>query len=272
MDVIDVHLLTTHEKVMTQTQIPPMPMFYRRPTVLSAREHSNLRFINKPNFSFCAKVNSIPVVLSELPHLMPYYPVAFTLGDQPMLMAIVGVRNDENLFVDKNGIWEAGKYIPAYVRRYPYVLMELPEQNFSLAAELDSGFFGFEGERLFENNRPTAHATDVFRFCMDLQKAFVDTQKFCQAVHKNQLLKAKCSTMTTPSGRSFNLSGFAGVDEADINGLDNRTANTWRKQGWLGSLYWHVASLGQLNLFPARMDESLRAMEAAAKASSTVVV
>ena len=252
---------------MLETQTQAMPMFYRRPTVLSAREHGHLRVVNKANYAFAAKVNSVPVVLNELPRLLPYYPIAFTPGEAPTLMAIVGARNDENLFVDKDGNWEPGKYIPAYVRRFPFVLMESLDQNFSLAAELESGFFGLEGERLFEGNKPTTFGAEIFRFCVDLQKAFVTTQKFCQAVQKRGLLKPKRSMMTTPSGTNFNLSGFAGVDEEDLNALDNRTANSWRKEGWLGALYWHVGSLGQLNSYPARVDGALREMETAAKAS-----
>jgi hypothetical protein len=245
---------------MAEPETPRMPMFYRAPTVLSALEHANLAVLKKRNYSFSAKVNSIPVVLNEVPLLIPHYPVAFTLGDEPMLMAIVGARNDENLFVDEEGNWEPGRYIPAYVRRFPFVLMEPPDRNFRLAAELESGFFGLEGERLFDSGRPTQYAVDIFRFCMELQQAFAPTQEFCQAVHKKGLLKSKRSTMTTPSGKSFSVSGFAGVDVEDLNHLDNRTANLWRKQGWLATLYWHVGSLGQLNSYPVRLDGALRDM------------
>src|SRR5579863_7775550 len=245
---------------MAEPETPRMPMFYRTPTVLSALEHANLAVVRKRNYSFSAKVNSIPVVLTEVPLLLPHYPVAFTLGDEPMLMAIVGARNDENLFVDAEGNWEPGRYIPAYVRRFPFVLMEPPDRNFRLAAELESGFFDPEGERLFENGRPTQYALDVFRFCMELQQAFAPTQEFCQAVHQKGLLKPKRSTMTTPSGRTFSVSGFAGVDLEDLNQLDNRTANLWRKQGWLATLYWHFGSLGHLNSYPIRLDEALAAM------------
>ena len=251
-------------------EAPVMPMFYRTPTILNAQVHGQLAVTRKRNYSFSAKVNSVPVVLSEVPYLIQRYPVAFTPGDNPMLMAIVGARNDENLFVDEAGNWEPGTYIPAYIRRYPFVLVEPPDRNFMLAAELDSGFFGVEGDRLFENGRPTQYATDTFRFCMELQEAFKPTQEFCQAVHKRGLLKPKRSTMTTPSGRTFSVSGFAGVDVEDLNQLDNRTANIWRKQGWLATLYWHVGSLGQLNSYPVRLDEALRALPDAGPPEVTV--
>jgi hypothetical protein len=118
---------------MAEPDASMMPMFYRTPTVLSAMEHAQLAVARKRNYSFCAKVNSIPVVLSEVPRLIGHYPVAFTLGEQPMLMAIVGARNDENLFVDEAGNWEPGRYIPAYVRRFPFVLMEPPDHNSKMA-------------------------------------------------------------------------------------------------------------------------------------------
>ncbi len=255
---------------MSEAEAPRMPMFYRAPTALSSREHAHLAVTRKRNYSFSAKVNSIPVVLNEVPLLIPHYPVAFTLGDEPMLMAIVGARNDENLFVDEEGNWEQGRYIPAYVRRFPFVLIEPPDHNFRLAAEMDSGFFGVEGDRLFEDGRPTQYSVDVFRFCMELQQAFGPTQEFCRAVHDKGLLKSKRSNMTTPSGRSFSVSGFAGVDVEDLNQLDNRTANLWRKQGWLATLYWHVGSLGQLNQYPVRLDGALRETADAGEKGVTV--
>jgi hypothetical protein len=64
--------------------------------------------------------------------------------------------------------------------------------------------------------------------------------------------------MTTPSGQSFNVTGFAGADLEDLNQLDNRTANLWRRQGWLAPLYWHVGSLEQLGSYPVRLDGALR--------------
>ena len=82
---------------MSEAEVPRMPMFYQAPTVLNVREHAHLAVATRRNYSFCAKVNSIPVVISEVPRLIENYPVAFTLGDEPMLMAIVGARNDENL-------------------------------------------------------------------------------------------------------------------------------------------------------------------------------
>jgi hypothetical protein len=257
-------------EIVAKPETYRMPMFYRTPTVLNVQAHGHLALTRKRNYSFCAKVNSVPVVLSEVPYLIQHYPVAFTPGDEPMLMAIVGARNDENLFVDEAGNWEPGKYIPAYVRRFPFVLMERADKDFMLAAELESGFFGAEGDRLFENGRPTQYAADVFRFCIELQQAFKPTQEFCQAVHKKGLLKQKRSTMTTPSGRTFSVSGFAGVDVEDLNQLDNRTANIWRKEGWLATLYWHVGSLGQLKSYPIRLDEALAAMPGNAAPGVTV--
>ena len=43
-------------------------------------------------------------------------------------VAILGLRGAANQFVNSEGAWREGKYIPAYVRRYPFILMESPDK------------------------------------------------------------------------------------------------------------------------------------------------
>ena len=53
-----------------------------------------------------------------------YYPIVFSDESVP-IAAVVGLRNDSNLFVDSQGQWLADESLPAYVRRYPFILMAI---------------------------------------------------------------------------------------------------------------------------------------------------
>jgi len=240
---------------MTKPESSEMPPPYAKPVVLNARQHASLAYTKPPTFNFARSMNSVPVVLGEIAQLLPHYPIAFSAGKDPVLIAILGARNEENLFVGADGTWLADTYIPAYVRRYPFILMKMPDEKMVLAAEMDGEFLGSNGEALFAAERPTRLAQGAFQFCINFQKEFEATKLFCAAVQESGLLKNKRSSLTTPSGAKINLTGFAGVDAGALDDLDNRTANNFRKQHWLGALYCHVASLERLQTFPRRLDQ-----------------
>ncbi len=232
---------------------PPLPPPFTAPALLTARDHAALAYRKAESFKFARSVNSVPVVLSEIPKLLPHYPIAFTTGPNPVLIALLGARNDENLFVGPNGEWAPGTYIPAYLRRYPFILMEMPDKALALAAEMDPDFLGTEGEPLFADGTATKIARAAYKFCSDFQQAFEETKIFCEAVLNSGILRNKKSQFTLTSGAKINLTGFSAADPEALDELDNRTANSFRKRHWLGPLYLQIASLEHLNEFPQRM-------------------
>ena len=128
-------------------------LFYQRPVPLNADVHRNARLgPSENNFTFCAQTNSIPLAAVEFFDAAREYPVAFTgtEGGQFFPIALVGVRQNENLYVDADGGWQ-GRYVPAFVRRYPFVLAEKQSaEDFNVYLdEAYSGFGAPGGERLF---------------------------------------------------------------------------------------------------------------------------
>lgn len=253
-----------------------MPLFYQNPTVLNAKEHSDLSLSDTRSYAFARHCNSVPVVLSEIPFLLPYYPVIFTTGPNPVLVAVLGVRNNENLFVDDNGKWREDAYVPAYVRRYPFILTEIDEAPGSdkkvalLGAELETGFFANSGERkLFSAGKPTQLAADAYRFCVDFQHDWDATRTFCKEVADAGILEDKSCNLKTPSGKSFKLTGFSAVNEEKLDGLDNHTVNAWRKKHVLKHLYYHLASLERIGFFVPMLEKAMAGEAPAAPAYDT---
>lgn len=236
-----------------EAKAAPMPLLYRRPEILNAPQHGALTLKPTGKFGFAAKVNCVPVVLEEMSKLVAHYPVIFTTGEEPLLMAATGLRNDENLYVDAEGTWEPETYIPAYVRRYPFILTEMPDKKFALAAETgDADFFSAGGAPLFADGKPTQVAADAFRFCDSFQKSFEETREFCKAIRDAGLLEPKTCTVTLPNSQPFNLSGFSVVNAKALDEIDNHHANEWRKRHWLGAVYLHLASLDSMRFLAVR--------------------
>lgn len=242
-----------------------LPMFYSDPVILNATEHANLKLLERRKYSFARTANSVPVVLGEFPSLLPHCPVVFTSGPDPMPVALLGLHAEENLFVDEAGNWLEGRPVPAYIRRYPFILTRAADENALLAADINPDIFGDAGLALFENGQATDVARDVFRFCAEYQQAWDATRAFCKEVFEAGLLKEQTCTVRSPSGTAIRLTGFAVVDEAAVDALDNRTANDWRKRHLLKQLYFHLASMDRLNDLAVLSDKRSSAVSQAAR-------
>src|SRR5579872_3664520 len=94
-------------------------LFYANPRPLQTDADAELRLRTLTNFEFARNVNSIPINMIEFPLAARHYPITF-VGPEATPMAIVGLQT-ENLFLDAEGHWKEGYYIPAFVRRYPFI-------------------------------------------------------------------------------------------------------------------------------------------------------
>ena len=79
-----------------------------------------LRRIDRP-FAFAAGAQAVPLTVTEFPVAALSFPIIFA-GDRRQPLAVMGVSGDANMFIQPNGYFEAGVYVPAYIRRYPFVL------------------------------------------------------------------------------------------------------------------------------------------------------
>src|SRR6202167_3688090 len=118
------------------TQTPPpngaaetLPMFYKSPRPLDRARDGKLRVSRPTHFRFAANTNAVPLLIDEFPMAAAYYPIVFAAGNSPVPAAVVGLKNDNNLFLDREGRWLNGAYLPAYVRRYPFILLDDPTQK-----------------------------------------------------------------------------------------------------------------------------------------------
>ncbi|PCH98537.1 MAG: sapC family protein, partial [Alphaproteobacteria bacterium] len=110
-----------------EAQPKQLPMFYNNPVLLDGQKHKGLSLVKDFGLTFTKGSNAVPVNLVELPQIAHFYPIAFSNDGMATPVAILGVRNDENLFVNDKGEWAKDTYIPSYIRRYPFILTEINE-------------------------------------------------------------------------------------------------------------------------------------------------
>ena len=74
---------------------------YDKPALLTKEDHGGLG-LSQPErpYDFVRDVKGLPIVTSEVQTAQKFYPVIFSDIDNPVLLAIVGIIDDVNLFVD----------------------------------------------------------------------------------------------------------------------------------------------------------------------------
>ena len=217
---------------------------------------------------YAAKTNAVPLVATELPTACRHFPIVFTDGDQPTPVAVLGVRGQENLFVDAQGQWRAGAYIPAYVRRYPFIFMENEDRSqFTLCVDEQPPRWS-RAATIPSSTKPASPPTwrAALEFCRDYQNQHAYTMEFARALAEADLLVENRADITLPDGQRLAMSGFKVIDEAKFNKLPDEEFLRWRANGWLPLVYCHLLSI---NTWPALINQlqpAAQAEEAAAEA------
>lgn len=240
-----------------------LPLFFSQVVALDAGTHGALRLDRARGFGFAAVANALPLGLSEIALAAQYFPVVLTGGPNPMPVAILGYRGDENLFVDAAGIWRDDTYIPAYVRSFPFILIEPPgDASIYLGIETTAAILGDTGEPLFVEGRPTELVADAMKFALAYRDDLKRATEFGAALNDAGLLQANEARLTFKSGGTARLDGFRVIDGTKLDTLDGPAFLEWRQRGWLAPLYATVQSgarWGQIvNLANGRRAEGLK--------------
>lgn len=235
---------TAETAAKAETPAVPMPMFYGAPRPLDRVRDAKKKLSRPTNFNFAAKTNAIPLLIDEFPLAAASYPIVFADGPMPVPAAVVGLKNDSNLFIGADGSWVPGSYLPAYVRRYPFILMDDPQnKQFVLCIDDKCEFLKEEGEfSLFEGEQPSAFTKSAMEFCAALRKQGDATDEFVKALKEHDLLVPNNAEIVAQDGNRFQLSGFLIIDAKKFDALPDNVVLQWRKKGWLGLVYAQLLS------------------------------
>lgn len=220
-------------------------LFYQRPEALNPARHGGLRLKQSGNYAFARASNSVAITSTEFVSAMRSYPIVFAAQEAHPLV-VLGLEHS-NLFVEESGHWRAGHYIPAYMRRYPFVFIAHPDgQQFVLGIDRACpGLVEGDGDArpLFEGDKPTDVTQQALAFCSAFQTDHGFTTAFGRALEDERLLVENQAQAKLPDGRQMNLNGFRIVDRTKFANLPDRVVVDWHKNGWLALVHYHLASL-----------------------------
>jgi len=233
-------------------------MFYKDIDLLDPSKYGKSKIESLSDYSFTTEANSLPITGNEFIQASKEYLIAFIKNDKDEYFPIVvlGVEDQKNLYVTKEGKWNA-KYIPGYVRRYPFASMATEEgDKFNICIDESYPGLGTEkGQALFqEDGTPAPLVEGVIKMFQDYHGQVKHTSDFCQRLADNDLLESKlikAEVNRQEGSKKFQLSGIFVINEEKLLGLDDKIALDFFKKGEFSLIYSHLISLSN---FPRMLD------------------
>ena len=242
------------------TQPPAnLPLFYKSLQPLSSSQHADYRIRPSETAPYFAHAHAIPLTVDEFILAQRFMPIVFSTGENPIPLALTGLNDGVNVFVDGEGKPLQPFYIPAYVRRYPYLLARLkPDaQEMSLCFDPESDLIGdFEdGEPLFADGKPTEQLNNILKFCEDFELAGQRSAQFMKDVQDLDLLiDGEVSIQPGDAPQPFIYRGFKMVDEEKFKALNGDQLRKINQNGLLPLIVAHLFSLSLIrDLFGRQM-------------------
>ncbi len=239
----------------TVTNVSPVAgnvLFYTSPEPLSREQHGKLgvKQLAGP-FGFAAQGHVVPLTVAEFQFAALSYPIIFA-GDQRQPLAVLGINPGENLYVSAEGVFTNGTYIPAYIRRYPFVLAQDEANNRMIVCiERKAELFDEAGRDLAlfdDKGEPTEYTTNAIKFCEDFEGERRSTESFVKLIQDLDLLDTRQATFTPPNadgtpGQPVVLAEYFAVSEEKLNKLPAEKLVELRDNGALERIYNHLTSL-----------------------------
>jgi hypothetical protein len=225
-------------------------LFYRRPEPLSLEKHRNLGVKQIPApFSFLKTAHAVPITVSEFGVVATCYPIIF-VGPEKTPVAVMGIRQNENEYVDDEGQPDADSYIPAFVRRYPFVFAADPQSDrLLLCVDVEGAMVSDQPDvRLFDGDQPSQFTQDAIEFCKEFERQRRATVEFIEMIDKAGLFEQKTVSFTPRdaagnAGPAQKIADYFAISEDKLNALSDEAFQDIRNTGALAAVYAHMVSL-----------------------------
>jgi len=242
---------------------PPnaLPLFYNDLQPLSSQLHANWKAKTMEAAPFFGRAHAVPLTVEEFILAQRHYPIVFSTGPDPVPLALFGLNEGINVFTDEDGKPSSDIYVPAYVRRYPFMLARLrpDSEDLSLCFDGSAGLLGEfeEGAPLFDGAEPTDAIKNTLAFCEQFEQAGMRSAMFVQELVQNKLLiDGEVTIEPDGGGQPFVYRGFQIVSEDKLKELRGDVLRKMVQSGLLPLIYAHLFSLSLIrDVFAMQMQQ-----------------
>jgi hypothetical protein len=246
----------------SQAPTPNMPLFYQQIEPINVGQHGKMKVKSLESVPRFAKGNAIPVTVDEFALVQRHYPIVFAIGDNPIPLALMGLNEGVNVFLDDTGkLRNPAIYLPAYLRRFPFLLAKLrpDSEELSLCIDPTAGAVGDfkDGQALFDGDQPPESTKAILNFCEQFEAAGQRTNVFVEELKKtNLLMDGEVAIQPQGGEQPFIYRGFRMIDEEKLRELRGDELRKLNQNGMLALIYAHLFSLTAMrNIFAMQIEQ-----------------
>jgi hypothetical protein len=246
----------------TAPEAAGLPIFYKDLVPLNSKEHAKYKTRPIDSAKFMEGHHAIPLTVEEFVMASRNYPIIFSAGDSPVPLALMGMNEGINVFMDDKGKFTEAVYLPAYIRRYPFMLAKLRPDTDELSLCFDPtsdavGEFKKDAEPLFDGEEPTENTKNILKFCEDFEQAGARTHAFVEELIKYELLMdGEVAIQQEGQENPFVYRGFKMVNEDKLREMRGDELRKMNQNGMLPLIHAHLFSLQLMReLFAAQAQQ-----------------
>ena len=238
-------------------------LIYSNVVPLNRETHRNMSVRQTTSFEFARETNSVPIVDVEFLKTAMEMPIVFAkTATGTVCVALLGTEQNSNAFVGEGGSW-TGKYVPAFLRRYPFVFA-VQEDNDRMTLCIDESYEGLNsddiGERMFDGEgTESTYTKQVLRCVEEYQATFTRTQAFCDRLEAADLLEEARIDYTITGGLTGGVTGLQRVSVEKLRALTDEQIVTLFRAGDLDLIQLHLMSMQQIEPLVAKVVNSAAA-------------
>lgn len=225
-------------------------MFYEKPVPLNREQHKGYGVIPvaKP-FEFMRKSHFLPLTAPEFGAAAASYPIIFA-GEDRSPLAVMGIRTEENLFVS-DGLFDSDFYMPAFARRYPFVLAS-DQDNDRFVVCVDEAAECVTNknpvQKFFADDDTSTFTKEAFEFLQNFERDRQATAAMITELKELDLFEPKDMHFQgqlpdgSPAERQ-KIADYFAISEEKLRNLSAEKIKSLADRGILAVIYAHLVSL-----------------------------
>jgi len=203
-------------------------------------------------FAYAKEMIHAPITVAEFYESCKDYPIVFAkdASESWSALALIGYKEKENLFIDEKGAWEKNRYIPAFIRRYPFIFVAQPNTDeLTLAFDVtckEEKCTVMERRFFDDEAKTTPFLQTIMSFLTQFQNDAKATAEFIKQLDEWELLEARMANIVTLTGATFTLNGFYVINEEKLRHLGKKKKEEIYAKNAIPLITAHLISLSNI--------------------------